>query len=53
MLFVVFTAARIAMNSPESIENLLKLPLSLLPTFLVPIIIFTHIVIFIRLFKKS
>ena len=53
ILFVVSTAARIGMHSPESIENLLKLPLSLLPTFLVPIIIFTHIIIYVRLFKKS
>ncbi len=53
ILFVVATAGRIGMNSPESIENLLKIPLSLLPTFLVPIIIFTHIVIFIRLLRKG
>jgi len=53
ILFVVVTAARIGLHSPESIENLLKLPLSLLPTFLVPIIIFTHIVIYVRLLKKS
>ena len=53
ILFVVFTVTRIGMHSPESIENLLKLPLSLLPTFLVPIIIFTHIMIYVRLLKKS
>jgi len=52
IVFVVFTAGRIGMSSPQSIENLLKLPLSLLPTFIVPIIIFTHIIIFIRLYKK-
>jgi hypothetical protein len=53
IIFVVFTAARIGMHSPESIENLLKLPLSLLPTFVVPIIIFTHIMIYVRLLEKS
>lgn len=53
ILFVVFTAGRIGMSSPQSIENLLKLPLSLLPTFIVPIIIFTHMIIFIRLYKKN
>ena len=53
ILFVVATAGRIGMNSPQSIENLLKIPLSLLPTFLVPIIIFTHIVIYIRLLKEE
>lgn len=49
ILFVVSTAGRQAIKDPESMSELLKLPLSLLPTFLVPIIIFTHIVIFIRL----
>jgi len=53
ILFVVLTAGRIGMHSPESIENLLKLPLSLLPTFVVPIIIFTHIMIYVRLLKKN
>jgi hypothetical protein len=32
---------------------LTELPLSLLPTFLVPVIIFTHIVIFHRLRAKT
>lgn len=53
ILFVVSTAARLAMNDPESMSELLKLPLSLLPTFLVPIIIFTHIVIFMRLYRQK
>jgi len=49
ILFVVSTATRLAIKDPQSMSELLKLPLSLLPTFLVPIIIFTHIIIFIRL----
>lgn len=49
ILFVVVTASRLAIADPQSMSELLKLPLSLLPTFLVPIIIFTHIIIFIRL----
>jgi hypothetical protein len=40
------------MSNPESMSAITKLPLSLLPTFLVPIIIFTHIVIFIRLLSS-
>jgi len=52
ILFVVFTAARLAIADPSSMNELLKLPLSLLPTFLVPIIVFTHVVIFIRLWKS-
>ena len=52
ILFVVSTATRLAMADPNSMNELLKLPLSLLPTFLVPIIIFTHVVIFVRLWKS-
>ena len=51
ILFVVATATRLAIGDPQSMSELLKLPLSLLPTFLVPIIIFTHIIIFVRLYK--
>ncbi len=49
ILFVVLTAARLALSEPGSMIELLKFPLSLLLTFVVPVIIFTHIVIFIRL----
>ncbi len=51
ILFVIATAARLATEDPQSMSELLKLPLSLLPTFLVPIIIFTHIIIFVRLYR--
>jgi hypothetical protein len=53
ILFVVMTAARLAFSEPGSMSELLKLPLNLLLTFVVPVIIFTHIVIFIRLFKSG
>jgi hypothetical protein len=49
ILFVVLTAARLAFTEPGSMGELLRLPLNLLLTFVVPIIIFTHIVIFVRL----
>ena len=49
ILIVVFTATRLALQHAASMAALLRLPLSLLPTFLVPLIIFTHIVIFFRL----
>jgi hypothetical protein len=49
ILFVVASAARIGMSDPQSIRALLKLPLSLLPTFLVPLIIASHVVLFARL----
>jgi len=51
ILFVIATAARLTIADPQSMSELLKLPLSLLPTFLVPILIFTHIIIFIRLYR--
>jgi len=53
ILFVVITAARLAFSDPASMGELLRLPLALLVTFVVPVIIFTHIVIFARLFRSS
>ena len=53
ILFVVITAARLALTDPASMAELLKLPLSLLPTFIVPVIIFTHVVIFARLYSAA
>src|SRR5882762_6117596 len=49
ILFVVVTAARLATADPESMAALLRLPLSLLPTFLGPLIIACHVVLFVRL----
>ena len=53
ILFVVGTAARLYFANPESMSQLTHLPLSLLPSFLVPIIIFSHLVIFYRLRKMN
>lgn len=49
ILFVVANAARIGLTAPASMAPLLHLPLSLLPTFLVPLIITTHVLLFRRL----
>jgi hypothetical protein len=49
ILFVVASAARHGMASPASMAAMLRLPLSLLITFLVPLIIASHIFIFSRL----
>lgn len=49
ILFVVVTASRLALADPDSMSALLRLPLSLLVTFLVPIIIADHVVVFWRL----
>ena len=49
ILLVVATAGRLAMEDGGQMRALTYLPLSLLPTFLVPLIIFTHVLIFLRL----
>lgn len=49
ILFVVTTAARLLATDPASMAALLRLPLSVLPTFLVPLIIASHVVLGVRL----
>ena len=49
ILMVVSTATRLGLSDPDLMRALLRLPLSMLPTFLVPIIIATHVIIFVRL----
>ncbi len=49
ILLVVTTATRLGVAEPGSMRALTVLPLSLLPTFLVPIVIATHVVIWARL----
>lgn len=49
ILLVVANAARVGLFDPASMQPLLRLPLSLLPTFLVPIIVTSHILLFRRL----
>jgi len=53
LALVVFTAARLGLADPQSIRALTHLPLSLLPTFLVPILVATHIVIYLRLARTD
>ncbi len=53
ILFVVATAARLALGDPGSMAALLKLPLSLLPTYLVPLIIASHVLIAVRLARGT
>ncbi|MEO8140652.1 MAG: hypothetical protein ABI742_13445, partial [Gemmatimonadota bacterium] len=53
ILFVVVTAARLALADPNSMAALQRLPLSLLPTFLVPIIIASHLLLFTRLIGEK
>lgn len=49
ILMVVATAARLGAQDPNQMRALTVLPLCLLPTFLVPLIIATHVIIFFRL----
>jgi hypothetical protein len=53
ILLVVATAAGLNLRNPGSMSALTELPLSLLPTFLVPLIIFLHVVIFSRVRQTS
>lgn len=53
ILFVVATAARLAAANPESMAALQRLPLSLLPTFLVPLIVASHVVLGVRLARQG
>jgi hypothetical protein len=48
IVFVVTTALRVGLRDWQSMAALRELPLMLLPTFLVPLIIVSHILIFIR-----
>ncbi len=52
IMLVVVTAARLAMDDPASMKVLLQPPFSLLPLFVVPIVIASHIWIFERLLKR-
>jgi hypothetical protein len=52
ILFVVVTAARIGLTRPWQLGALRVLPLSVLPTFLVPLIITTHVLIYVNLVRK-
>jgi hypothetical protein len=49
--FVVANALRFGLNDWQSMHVLRQLPLSLLPTFLVPLIIASHVLIFVRLIR--
>ena len=50
---MVATAARLAAADPGSMVALLRLPLSLLPTFLVPLIIASHVILGVRLTRRN
>ncbi len=49
ILAVVTAATRLGLRAPDSIAELTRLPLGLLPTFVVPVIIASHVLLFVRL----
>ena len=51
ILMVIATAIRLGLADMRQMAPLTELPLSLLPTFIVPLIIATHALIFVRLWK--
>lgn len=53
ILLVAATAARLNLENPLQMRALTHLPLSLLPTFLVPLIIATHVIMFVRLARAQ
>ena len=53
IMLVVATAARLNLADPSQMHAFTHLPLSLLPTFLVPLIIATHVLLFLRTARAS
>lgn len=53
ILLVVITATRIALASPAEMLPILRFPMSLVPTFVVPIVIASHVLIFWRLRRAN
>lgn len=52
ILMVIVTATRINLTTPGELRALTQLPLSLLPTFLVPLILATHVILFVRAVER-
>ncbi len=53
ILLVVSTAAKLGLQGHPQMRLLMILPLSLLPTFVLPLIIATHVIIFFRLRRAA
>jgi hypothetical protein len=53
IILVAFSALRFGLKDWQSMHALRELPLSLLPTFLVPLIIASHVLIFVRLARSE
>src|SRR5204862_2334264 len=53
ILFVVMLALRLGLEDRQAMHALREFPLSLLPTFLVPLIIVSHVLIFVRAARRQ
>lgn len=53
MLMLIVTGIRVGRADPSQFSLFLQLPFGLLPTFFVPLIIATHVFIFVRLFAGA
>ena len=53
ILFVVGRAAVLRFTHPASLNTFCHLPLSFLPTMIVPLIIATHVILFVRLLRRK
>jgi hypothetical protein len=53
IIFVAFAALRFGLKDWQSMAPLRELPLSLLPMFFVPLIIASHVLIFVRLARRD
>lgn len=51
IVMVLWRGMQAASADPESMRQMTLLPLSLLPTFLVPLIIATHVILFVRIWR--
>jgi hypothetical protein len=52
ILMVIISGFSYALHDPSALAPMRSLPMSLLPTFLVPLIIATHVIIFIRIWRE-
>lgn len=53
MLLVIATITRINLADPLQLRAFMQLPLSLLPTFLVPLILASHLIIYVRVAREQ
>jgi len=53
ILLVLSDGVRLGLTQPAALRPFTELPLSLLPTFLVPLILASHIIIFVRLRQET